>query len=107
VTKSMIAEILLLLAGHKSSLFPVDDTLDPAFAPLLHPGEQQCLESLGLIAYRYRRIQDASKRLSRSSSRYVSALCATLQRILKDEYEALVVQVSSFPGPCNLGLIRA
>ena len=34
----MISEILLVLAGHSSSLFPSDHTLHPAFTPLLHPG---------------------------------------------------------------------
>lgn len=87
----MIAEVLLLLAGHQSSLFPSDHTLHPAFAPLLHPGEQQCLESLGLTAFRYRQINSACARLSQSRSRYISALCARLRQILKDEYETLVI----------------
>ncbi|KAI0697591.1 gamma-tubulin complex component protein [Cytidiella melzeri] len=91
----MIAEVLLVLAGHSSSLFPTDHTINPAFAPLLHPGEQQCLEALGLVALRYRKIKNASNELSRSSSRYVSALCATLKKILKDEYENLVVETEA------------
>ena len=88
----MIAEVLLVLAGHSSSLFPTDHTVHPAFAPLLHPGEEQCLESLGQIAVRYRKIKHACTTLARPSSRYVSALCATLNQMLKDEYEVLVVQ---------------
>lgn len=36
----MIAEVLLVLAGHSSSLFPSDHTVHPAFTPLLHPGEE-------------------------------------------------------------------
>ena len=91
----MIAEVLLVLAGHSSSLFPNDHTLHPSFAPLLHPGEQQCLESLGRIAARYRKIKQVTRDLSRSSSRYISALCATLNQILKDEYESLVVQTEA------------
>lgn len=91
----MIAEVLLVLAGHSSSLFPTDHTVHPAFAPLLHPGEQQCLESLAQIAFRYRKIKKASTELSRSRSRYVSALCATLNKILKDEYENLVVETEA------------
>lgn len=91
----MIAEILLVLAGHSSSLFPKDHSLHPAFQPLLHPGEQQCLESLGLIAWRYRKIKSVSTALSRSSSRYLCALCATLSQILKNDYEALVVDTES------------
>ncbi|KAG1885517.1 gamma-tubulin ring complex protein [Suillus subluteus] len=81
----MIAEVLLVLAGHSSSLFPTDHNLHPAFRPLLHPGEEQCLEALGHIASRYRNIKKACATLSRSKSRYVCALCATLNQILKDE----------------------
>ncbi|OSX66935.1 hypothetical protein POSPLADRAFT_1175650 [Postia placenta MAD-698-R-SB12] len=91
----MIAEVLLVLAGHSSSLFPTDHTVHPAFAPLLHPGEQQCLESLGQIAARYRKIKDACATLSRSPSRYSAALCATLNQILRDEYENLVVETEA------------
>ncbi|KAH9913330.1 gamma-tubulin ring complex protein [Epithele typhae] len=91
----MIAEVLLVLAGHSSSLFPTDHTVHPAFAPLLHPGEEQCLESLGQIAVRYRKIKHACTTLARPSSRYVSALCATLNQILKDEYEVLVVDTEA------------
>lgn len=91
----MIAEVLLVLAGHSSSLFPKDHTLNPAFIPLLHPGEQQCLESLGLIAFRYRKIKESCNTLSRSPSRYVCALCTTLSHILKDEYETLVTETEA------------
>jgi gamma-tubulin complex component 4 len=88
----MIAELLLVLAGHSSSLFPTDHTVHPSFQQLLHPGEQQCLESIALIASRYRKIKNASSILSRSSSRYVCALASTLNQILKNEYETLVVE---------------
>ncbi|KAF8634869.1 hypothetical protein AX15_000624 [Amanita polypyramis BW_CC] len=91
----MIAEILLLLAGHSSSLFTADSTLDPAFASLLHPGEQQCVESLALIARRYKKVKVSCHVLSRSPSRYICALCSTLNQILKDEYEALVVETEA------------
>ncbi|KAH9947098.1 gamma-tubulin ring complex protein [Amylocystis lapponica] len=91
----MIAEVLLVLAGHSSSLFPSDHTIHPAFSPLLHPGEEQCLESLGHIAVRYRKIKKACSTLSRSPSRYISALCATLNQILRDEYETLVVETEA------------
>ncbi|KAG5650742.1 hypothetical protein H0H81_011186 [Sphagnurus paluster] len=92
---AMIAEVLLVLAGHSSSLFPTDHTLHTSFTPLLHPGEQQCLECLGLIAFRYRKIREASVRLSRSSSRSICALCATLNRILRDEYASLVIKTEA------------
>ena len=88
----MIAEVLLVLAGHSSSLFPTDHTVHSSFEQLLHPGEQQCLESIALIASRYRKIKNASSMLSSSSSRYVCALASTLNQILKKEYEALVVE---------------
>jgi len=91
----MIAEVLLVLAGHSSSLFPTDHNLHPAFKPLLHPGEEQCLEALGQIAVRYRNIKKACATLSRSKSRYICALCATLNQILKDEYERLVVDTET------------
>lgn len=91
----MIAEVLLILAGHTSSLFPTDHALHPAFSPLLHPGEQQCLESLGLIAFRYRKIKASCAALSHSPSRYVCALSATLNHILKDEYESLVIETEA------------
>jgi gamma-tubulin complex component 4 len=91
----MISEVLLVLAGHSSSLFPIDHNLHPAFVPLLHPGEKQCLESLGQIAVRYRKIKRTSSTLSRSQSRYICALCATLNRILKDEYESLVIETEA------------
>ncbi|KAI8995284.1 gamma-tubulin ring complex protein [Trametes punicea] len=91
----MIAELLLVLAGHSSSLFPTDHTVHPAFAPLLHPGEEQCLESLGQIALRYRKVKHACTALARPSSRYISALCATLNQILKNGYEVLVVDTEA------------
>lgn len=91
----MIAEVLLVLAGHSSSLFPTDHRVHPAFVPLLHPGEQQCLESLGHIAARYRKIKKSCTALARSPSRYICALCAKLSSILKDEYENLVVETEA------------
>ncbi|EIW87008.1 gamma-tubulin ring complex protein [Coniophora puteana RWD-64-598 SS2] len=91
----MIAEVLLVLAGHESSLFPDDHRLHPSFRSLLHPGEEQCLEALGQIASRYRQIKASCAILSRSSSRYICALCATLSQILKDEYESLVVETEA------------
>jgi gamma-tubulin complex component 4 len=89
------AEILYILAGHQSSLFAADASVHPSFAPLLHPGEQQCLESLGLVAHRYRSITHSCHLLARSRSRYVCALVSALSRILKDEYEALVVDTEA------------
>jgi gamma-tubulin complex component 4 len=106
----MIAEVLLVLAGHSSSLFQgllnlnfvheslsshLDQHIDPALVPLLHPGERQCLESLCVIAFRYREIKKTCATLSQSPSRYICALCAALNQILKDEYETLVVETET------------
>ena len=91
----MIAEILLVLAGHSSSLFPSDSSLNPALIPLLHPGERDCLESLCRIAKSYRVIKSITSSLSKSSSQYISALCAALNQILKQEYETLVVDTEA------------
>lgn len=91
----MIAEVLLVLAGHSSSLFPTDYSLNTAIIPLLHPGEQQSLEALGLIAFRYRKIKTTCAILSRSPSRYICALCATLSHILKEDYESLVIHTET------------
>jgi gamma-tubulin complex component 4 len=91
----MIAEVLLILAGHSSSLFPADHKIDPALVPFLHPGERQCLESLCVIAFRYRAIKRTCSTLSNSPSRYICALCAALNQILRDEYENLVVDTEA------------
>jgi len=91
----MIAELILLLAGHKSSLFLDDASLNPAFASLLHPGEQHALLSIAQVAFRYTQITAACTRLSHSPSRYVSALCASLRLILADEYHAHIVQTEA------------
>jgi gamma-tubulin complex component 4 len=91
----MIAEILLILAGHSPDSLFKDQVIQPTFASLLHPGEKQCLESLGLTASRYRKIKSSCQTLSNSPSRYIRALCATLDTILKDEYENLVVSTET------------
>ncbi|KAF8216076.1 Spc98 family-domain-containing protein [Mycena galopus ATCC 62051] len=90
----MISEIFLLLSGHESSLFPSGPSLHPQFAPLLHPGEQQCLESLAQIAFRYRKIIASCNTLSRSTSRYVATVSATISHVLKD-YQTLVVSTEA------------
>jgi gamma-tubulin complex component 4 len=86
----MIAEILLVLAGHDSSLFQ-GSSIHPSFSPLLHPGEQQALESLAHIAARYRRIRSFCTTSLDLRNRYICALCSTLIVIL-GEYESLVVE---------------
>ena len=92
---SMIPELLLVLAGHKSSLFLDDASLNPAFASLLHPGEQHALLSLAQMASRYTHITAACTRLSHSPSRYICALCASLRLILADEYHTLVLETEA------------
>lgn len=54
----MIAELILMLAGHPSSLFLVSGDLNPVFTELLHPGEQKTLEYLSKIALRYRKLKE-------------------------------------------------
>jgi gamma-tubulin complex component 4 len=92
----MIAELLLVLAGHRSSLFADNaDEVHPAFRPLLHPGELDSLHALAKIASRYRHIKASTASLSRSPSRYLCALSATLTQILKGQYECLVVETEA------------
>lgn len=92
--RDMIAEILLVLAGHDSSLFQGSST-HPSFSPLLHPGEQQALESLARIAARYRRVRSFCNTSLVSKNRYICALCSSLNAILRDEYETLVVETEA------------
>lgn len=91
----MITEILLILAGHSDEGLFRDQIIHPTFAPLLHPGEKQCLESLGTTASRYRRIKLSCENASASSSRYIRALSATLDSLLTEEYEALVLSTEA------------
>jgi hypothetical protein len=102
----VVAEILLVLAGHSSSIFTKgDDSSKPpkvsgAFAHLLHPGEIESLQSLARIAWRYSRIKNAKRTLCTPNnagqvSKYLSALYATLNDILKTEYEALIVETEA------------
>lgn len=102
----VVAEILLVLAGHSSSLFTKGDDssqppkVSPAFADLLHPGEIESLQSLSRIAWRYNKIKNAKRILCTPNkagqvSKYLSALYATLNDILKTEYEALIVETET------------
>jgi len=90
----MIAEVLLLLAGHESSLFQ-ESTIHPSFAPLLHPGEQQTLQSIAQIAVRYRRVRAFCTATIQSRNRYICALCSTISAILREEYESLIIETES------------
>ncbi|KZT44454.1 hypothetical protein SISSUDRAFT_976958 [Sistotremastrum suecicum HHB10207 ss-3] len=90
----MLADILLVLGGHESSLFPNHDgTLNRDLVQLLHPGEKDCLETLGRLAFRFRTVKKNAQdiQLAKTSSRYVCATCAALLTVLKD-YEDLVVE---------------
>lgn len=102
----VVAEILLVLSGHSSSIFTKADNasqppkVSSAFADLLHPGEIESLESLARIAWRYSRIKNAKRTLCTPNnagqvSKYLSALYATLNDILKTEYEALIVETEA------------
>lgn len=89
----MIAEVLLVLAGHPSSLFLPSSELSHAFLPLLHPGEKQSLEFLSRIAQRYNKLKAATRNLC-GESEYLSSLCAAIDLIL-GEYETLVVEIEA------------
>ncbi|EJD54547.1 hypothetical protein AURDEDRAFT_79521 [Auricularia subglabra TFB-10046 SS5] len=90
----MLAELLLILAGHPSSLLLEDGrTVTPALAELLHPGEKDVVEFLATIASRYRRLRQSCASLSTRSSRYVAALCRTLSDLLAREYDTLIIDV--------------
>ncbi|KAG9077438.1 hypothetical protein FRC06_008908 [Ceratobasidium sp. 370] len=89
----MLAEVLLIMAGHASSLLQPDGSVTPAFAPLLHPGEQQTLKELAHLASQYRNLKQSSTTLAQQSQ-YMSSLCATLREILA-EYEELVVDTEA------------
>jgi gamma-tubulin complex component 4 len=101
----VVAEILLVLAGHDSSLFEIADTSTPptiaaAFADLLHPGEKVELEALARISWRYKKIKAAYRSLLRPSkagqtSPYMAALFVCLNDILKSEYEALIIETEA------------
>ncbi|TFY82277.1 hypothetical protein EWM64_g1743 [Hericium alpestre] len=67
----------------------------PGTSQITLVGEKQCLESLGRIAFQYRKLKEASAALSRSRSRYICTLCSTLNQILKDEYESLVIDTEA------------
>ncbi|KAH7104927.1 Spc98 family-domain-containing protein [Auriculariales sp. MPI-PUGE-AT-0066] len=95
----MLAELLLILAGHPSSLLVVGENgqlrCTPALAELLHPGEIDAIEFLtNQVAARYRRVRDACERLS-SASRYVAALCRAVLDILRTQYERLIIDVEA------------
>ncbi|KAG9020141.1 hypothetical protein FS842_007566 [Serendipita sp. 407] len=94
------------MAGHSSSIFinsvnnASPPTVAPAFADLLHPGEIESLRSLSRIAWRYTRIKNAKRSLCAPNnegqiSKYLSALYATLNTILKTEYEELVIETEA------------
>lgn len=101
----VVAEILLVLAGHNSSLFvaageSTPPTVAAAFAGLLHPGEKAELEALARISWRYKKIKAAYKSLLRPSkggqtSPYMAALFVCLNDILKSEYEALIIETEA------------
>ncbi|KAF8333155.1 Spc98 family-domain-containing protein [Cantharellus anzutake] len=91
----MISEIILVLAGHPSSLFLDGGTgkLSPVWGELLHPGEQQSLEYLSHIGLQYRRLKEDAKSIA-TDSEYVASMCASIRTVLA-EYDALTVQTET------------
>jgi hypothetical protein len=118
----MIAELILMLAGHPSSLFISTGELNPAFIGLLHPGERSTLEYLARIAIKYRNLRSMVDQLggggvtlaSRRSpeegsitsqnaghpsqrvqtSEYLSSMCSAIRVVLR-EYDELVVKTEA------------
>ncbi|GJJ09549.1 hypothetical protein Clacol_003772 [Clathrus columnatus] len=91
----MIAELLLVLIGHDSSIFQ-NSKINPAFAQLLHPGEQHVLESLAELAVRYQKIRSFCQSYpTNNNNRYVAVVCSTILFILTTEYESLVVETEA------------
>lgn len=91
----MIAEVLLVLAGHDSSIFQ-DSTINSTFARSLHPGEEQALKSLAELAVRYRKIRSFCQSYFDSrKNRYLCVVCSTISSILVTEYESLIVETEA------------
>ncbi|OSX66932.1 hypothetical protein POSPLADRAFT_1130645, partial [Postia placenta MAD-698-R-SB12] len=91
----------LLIIATTGSLYPASDDQSPVSSPAcsrvvkdLREGDRASKDP-DEIAVRYRKIKDACATLSRSPSRYIAALCATLNQILRDEYENLVVETEA------------
>lgn len=91
----MIAELLLVLAGHDSSIFQ-GSTICPTFSHLLHPGEQHALEWLADLAARYRKIRAFCQSCFHSpKNRYICVACSAISSILAAEYDSLVVETEA------------
>ncbi|KAK8849538.1 hypothetical protein IAR55_004873 [Kwoniella newhampshirensis] len=78
----MLAEILLVLGGHPSSFFipsppppSLTQTLivSPSLSEYLHPGEVASLNSLGLLAFRHRKIKSWAEDTTRRGRQAVLA----------------------------------
>ncbi|ORY34876.1 Spc98 family-domain-containing protein [Naematelia encephala] len=119
----MLAELLLVLAGHPSSFFipspassPITLALSPKLSTYLHPGEIASLDVLGQLAFRYSHVRswalDIQRRgrdsvlttaLARGKGKgkevdhgdiYLSTLAGALLDVLK-EYEILVLSTEA------------
>lgn len=119
----MLAEVLLVLAGHPSSFFvpspahrPTTLTVSPDLQNYLHPGETSSLNALGDLAFRYRRIRQWAQTTQRAGRDailrenskgkhkaekdalggdvYMSTLASEILESLKG-YELLIVEIET------------
>jgi hypothetical protein len=117
----MLAEVLLVLAGHPSSFFvptpaerPTALKVSHALSRHLHPGEEQALNQLAQLAYHYTSIRTWARRIQEQGRHgvleetlrkgkgkaadvpdtYISTLAGSILDVLR-EYELLLVQVET------------
>lgn len=74
----MLAELLLVLAGHPSTFFTsspsnLTPTLNPSLIEYLHPGEIASLNTLGELAYQYRTTRDWARQIQQRGREAVRA----------------------------------
>ncbi|MCO5585522.1 hypothetical protein L7F22_039455 [Adiantum nelumboides] len=109
MTKSVLEELLLVLAGHKSSLFIVSEVAGPSNGerviwnwtlrshssiPCGHPGERQVLDSLADIAAKYKRIVIFTTSVQKHAHQQI--LQSIRQRCKSNQWQnKLLVQLTS------------
>lgn len=128
----MLAEVLLVLAGHPSSFFvpapserPTSLRTSPALSRHLHPGEEQALNQLAQLAHNYTTIKEWAKRIQEQARQgvleealrkgkgravevpdtYTSTLAGSILSVLRD-YELLLVEVETDVLRLDEGLVQ-
>lgn len=114
-TETMLAELLLVLGGHPSTLF-LSTGVSPELAAYLHPGEVASLNTLCSLAANYTRIRrwteatqaearaavlassrrkgKEREREGREPGQYVAVLAGAVREVL-EEYESLLVETEA------------